>query len=253
MTPGTPPYGDAAQAVVDVVMPARDEAATIRANIDAAAGCRYVRHVIVVDDGSRDDTAAIAEDAGATVIRRPDSPGSKAHAMDDGVAATDATHILFVDADCTDLTSAHLEAVCEPVLDRRVEMSLGAFDYGWLNWLVLRCPPLSGERIVPRWVWEAVPAEKLDGYTIEVRLNEVICERRLRTAARTMTGVYHRTKRDKFGWREGVHRTWLMYRDIVSMLRPVGDIRWRTYWFYLRGLTVEVAVPPPRRDPTPVS
>ena len=32
-----------------------------------------------------------------------------------GVEATDATHILFVDADCTDLTSAHLDAICEPV------------------------------------------------------------------------------------------------------------------------------------------
>ena len=132
-------------------------------------------------------------------------------------------------------------------------MSLGAFDYGWLNWLVLHCPPLSGERIVPRWVWEAVPPDKLDGYTIEVRLNEVICERRMRTSARTMTGVYHRTKRDKFGRLEGLQRTWLMYRDILSMLRPMGDVRWRTYWFYLRGLTIEDAVPSERSDPTPVS
>ncbi len=256
MTPGTPlppPDGDSGDAVVDVVMPARDEAATIAANIAAAAGCRYVRRVIVVDDGSTDDTATIAADAGARVIERAGSTGSKAHAMDEGVAATEATHILFVDADCTDLTSAHLDAICEPVLAGRAEMSLGAFDYGWLNWLVLHCPPLSGERIVPRWVWEAVPSDKLDGYTIEVRLNEVICERRMRTTARTMTGVYHRTKRDKFGRLEGLHRTWLMYRDILSMLRPVGDVRWRAYWFYLRGLTIEDAVPSTRSDPTAVS
>ena len=140
----------------------------------------------------------------------------------------------------------HLDVVCEPVLEGRAEMSLGAFDYGWLNWLVLRCPPLSGERIVPRWVWDAVPEHKLDGYTIEVRLNEVICEGRHRTSARTMVGVYHRTKRDKFGRIEGLRRTWLMYRDLLSMLRPIGDVRWRTYWFYLRGLTVEPPVPTAR-------
>ena len=163
-----------------------------------------------------------------------------------GVESTDATHILFVDADCTDLSSVHLDVVCEPVLEGRAEMSLGAFDYGWLNWLVLRCPPLSGERIVPRWVWDAVPEHKLDGYTIEVRLNEVICEGRHRTSARTMVGVYHRTKRDKFGRIEGLRRTWLMYRDLLSMLRPIGDVRWRTYWFYLRGLTVEPPVPTAR-------
>ena len=31
----------------------------------------------------------------------------------------------------------------------------------------------------------------------------------------------------------------LMYREIISMVWPIGDIRWRTYWFYVRGLTVE--------------
>ena len=224
---------------VDVVMPARNEVGTVAANVAAARGCRYVRDVIVVDDGSTDGTAEMAMGAGAKVIRRPESSGSKAHAMADGVRATDATHLLFVDADCTDLTSEHLDAICEPVLERRAEMSLGAFDYGWMNWFVLRFPPLSGERIVPRWVWEAIPSEKLDGYTIEIRLNEVICEGRHRTTARTMQGVYHRTKRVKFGKLEGLRRTWHMYRDLAMILRPIGDVRWRTYWWYLRGLTIE--------------
>lgn len=230
-------------AVVDVVMPARDEVSTVAANVAAAAACVHVRRVIVVDDGSCDGTGEAAAAAGAVVVRRDGSTGSKALAMRAGVESTDATHILFVDADCTDLTPEHLDAVCAPVLDGRADMSLGSFDYGWLNWLVLRCPPLSGERIVPRWVWDSVPEHKLEGYTIEVRLNEVICEGRHRTSARTMTGVYHRTKRDKFGWTEGLRRTWQMYRSLLSMLKPIGDVRWRTYWFYLRGLTVEDPVP----------
>lgn len=231
--------------VVDVVMSARNEAPTIGANIAAALGCRHVRRVIVVDDGSTDTTAAVAEDAGATVVRRPDSTGSKAHAMQAGVDVTDATHILFVDADCTDLRSDHLDAICEPVLAGRAEMSLGAFDYGWLNWLVLRCPPLSGERIISRQIWEAIPPTKLAGYTIEIRINEIVTERRLRTSVRTMVGVHHRTKRAKFGMVEGLRRTWQMYRDLFSLLRPIGDVRWRTYFFYLRGLTIEAPVQAP--------
>ncbi|MEX2659811.1 MAG: glycosyltransferase [Acidimicrobiales bacterium] len=225
--------------VIDVVMPARDEAATVAANVAAAAGCHHVREVIVVDDGSTDGTADRAAGAGAKVLRLEASPGSKAGAMAAGVAATDAEAILFVDADCTGLTAAHLDSVCQPFLEGRAVMSIGTFDYGWLNWLVLRCPPLSGERIVPRWVFEAIPPSHLDGYTIEVRLNEVLCEGRLPMSVRTMSGVYHRTKREKLGRWDGLRHTWWMYRSLVSMLRPLGDVRWRTYWFYLHQTTIE--------------
>jgi glycosyltransferase involved in cell wall biosynthesis len=225
---------------IDVVMAARDEETTVAANVTAARACRYVRSVVVVDDGSGDATAQRAAAAGAEVVRRQATIGSKALAMAAGVAATDAEAILFVDADCTGLTAGHLDQICAPFVEGRSTMSIGFFDYGlFWNWVVLRCPPLSGERVVPRWVFEAVPATKLDGYTIEVRLNEVICEARLRTSVRVMTGAQHRTKRAKVGRREGLRQTWRMYRSLVSLLVPIGDIRWRTYWFYLRGLTIE--------------
>jgi glycosyltransferase involved in cell wall biosynthesis len=226
--------------LVDAVIPARDEADTVADSVRAARGCRYVREVIVVDDGSTDGTAERAREAGAKVVPRDGSNGSKAHAMADGVAATDAAAILFLDADLTDITSTHLDQICEPFLEGRAIMSVGAFDYGWFwNPQVLRWPPLTGERIIPRWVWEAIPPDKLDGYTIEIRINEVIAERRLRTSARTMAGVYHRTKRVKHGRVEGIKATWRMYRDLIGLVWPLGDVRPRSYWWYLRNLTVE--------------
>jgi len=224
---------------IDAVIPARDEAATVADVVTAALGCRYVREVVVVDDGSGDGTAEVALAAGAKVVRR-DGPGggSKAHAMEAGVAATDADAVLFCDADCLGLTAGHLDDVCLPFVEGRAAMSVGWFDYGMLNPLVLRLPPTSGERVVARWVWNAVRPEKRRGYSIEIMINEVIAEGRLPTSVRIMAGVGHRTKRDKLGLRRGYRETWRMFWHLVG-LPFTGVVRWRTYWFYLRELTIE--------------
>ena len=225
---------------IDVIIPARNEAVTLAAVVRAARDCAFTGDVVVVDDGSTDGTADVAAGAGAKVVRREGSgSGSKAQAMEAGVAASDADAFLFCDADCVGLTSGHLDDMCRPFVEGRAAMSVGWFDYGLWNPLVVRLAPTTGERVVPRWVWDAIPPEKRHGYSIEIMINEVIAEGRLPTTARTLPGVTHRTKRDKLGRGRGVRETWRMFWHLVG-LPFTGVVRWRTYWFYLRQLTVEL-------------
>jgi glycosyltransferase involved in cell wall biosynthesis len=220
---------------VDCIVPARNEAPTVATVVDVCRQCSYVRDVIVVDDGSTDGTGQIAAAAGAKVVRREAVEGSKAHAMAEGVVASDARLVLFVDADCLGLSPSHLDAICAPVVDGLATMSIGTFDYGVWNPLVLRFPPTSGERIIPRWVFEAIPPAKLDGYTIELMITHAVTERRLTTAIQVMRGVTHRTKRDKFGPIVGWRLSWRMFWQLVGVLRVV---RARNYWFYLRDMKI---------------
>src|SRR3984957_19955303 len=91
-----------------VVIPAYNEADRVGATVSAARALPGVEVVVVVDDGSRDGTAAVARQAGARTLRYSRNHG-KAMAMMVGareVAELDRRrpaggprHLLFLDAD----------------------------------------------------------------------------------------------------------------------------------------------------------
>jgi GT2 family glycosyltransferase len=83
-------------ASVSVVIPARDAASTLAAALGALAGAGA--EIVVVDDGSADATAEVAERHGARVVRAGGAgPGAARNA---GVTATSGAVIAFLDADC---------------------------------------------------------------------------------------------------------------------------------------------------------
>ncbi|SLN47853.1 Glucosyl-3-phosphoglycerate synthase [Roseovarius litorisediminis] len=82
---------------VSVIVPARDEAATIRKVVETLLGMDSVTEVIVVDNGSSDDTGRIALAAGARVVAES-TPGM-GHAAKAGFAAASHNWVMKVDAD----------------------------------------------------------------------------------------------------------------------------------------------------------
>lgn len=86
--------------LISVVIPARNAAATIARTLEALAAQDLdgAYEVIVVDNGSADETATIAERAGATVVRQGhERPGV---GRNRGVDTATADAIAFTDADC---------------------------------------------------------------------------------------------------------------------------------------------------------
>jgi glycosyltransferase involved in cell wall biosynthesis len=125
------------QPVVSVIVPARDAAATLPRTLEALARQTLAEpyEVVVVDDGSRDGTAAIAKRAGARLVSSNGS-GSAAAARNMGVEAAAGELLAFTDSDCfpapgwleTGLRGLHDADVVSGRVEPELGDELGPFD-----------------------------------------------------------------------------------------------------------------------------
>jgi hypothetical protein len=118
---------------LSIIIPALNESAQILAAIQSARKGLPLE-VIVVDGGSRDETAQIATKAGATVIQ---APRGRAAQMNAGAGISRGSHLLFLHADTRlpDGYSVHIRRILN---DSAVA---GAFRFGIAQ-------PFSGRRLI---------------------------------------------------------------------------------------------------------
>src|SRR5712672_3182984 len=105
-----------------IVIPAMDEGASIGRVVSELARAARWHEIIVVDDGSTDDTGRRAADAGARVVRHPYNKGNGA-SVKTGLRHAAGDFILILDAD-----GQHRPADAVRLVDRlnQYELVIGA-------------------------------------------------------------------------------------------------------------------------------
>ncbi len=163
-TPAAPAQRDPAAPVV-AFLPAHDEQATVGevvARLPRRVQGRSV-HVLVVDDGSTDATAEVAERAGARVVRVQPNRGLGA-AVRRGLAeatALDPACVVYLDAD-GEYHPEDLASLAAPVLDGSADYVIGSRFAGTIE--TMRPHRRLGNTVLTAWVrWMTRRPDLTDG------------------------------------------------------------------------------------------
>ncbi|MGB9936212.1 MAG: glycosyltransferase [Methanobacterium sp.] len=111
---------------VSIVIPAYNESKSVGYVVKVVKGLDIVNEVIVVNDGSTDDTAAIAKKAGAIVISHSINQG-KGAALKTGFKESKGNIVAFIDADLHNLNSDQIEKMIMPILDGKADITKTKF------------------------------------------------------------------------------------------------------------------------------
>jgi glycosyltransferase involved in cell wall biosynthesis len=224
------PSGDLA-----VIIPAKNEADRVGATVAAARGLPGVDLVVVVDDGSSDDTAGAAARAGARVVSHARNRGKSA-AMKTGALAVDLLesedgsgprHLLFLDADLG-ASAAGAGPLAEPVRSGAADMTIAVFrdtvrlgGFGVVTGVAgagieratgwRPAQPLNGQRCLTRPAFAAA-LPLAPGWGVETGMTIDLIRRGLRIAEVEVPLAHRATGTD---WRSQLHR-----------LRQLRDVSW---------------------------
>jgi hypothetical protein len=240
------PSGDVA-----VIIPAMNEAERIGATVAAARGLTGVDLVVVVDDGSGDDTAGKAASAGAHVVRHARNRG-KGAAMETGAEAVARLesrdpadvgaaprHLLFLDADLG-ASAAEAGPLTEPVRNGTADMTIAIFSdrvrlggFGFVTatagagieratgWRPAQ--PLNGQRCLTRPAFAAA-LPLAPGWGVETGMTIDLWRKGLRITEVEVPLSHRATGTD---WRSQLHRL-RQLRDVARAIAVREPRTWRT-------------------------
>lgn len=211
---------------ITAVIPAFNEEITVGEVVRVVKSSPLINEVLVVSDGSTDNTPEAARVAGARVLELSKNYG-KGAAMRLGVMDTDAPIILFLDADLKGFTVDHIERLVWPVITGARAMNAGQRDRGWLNPIVRYLPLISGERVLSRDLFLNIPEEYIQGFMVEIALNYTCRIKKLRYGSVLMPGLSIRRKYEKVGWRKGL----LQYFKMTGQAMKAAIVVRLAHWF----------------------
>lgn len=202
-----------------VIIPAYNEAERINSVLRAVDSAENPVELIVVNDGSSDNTSEVVEESEVelTLLELKKNTG-KANALARGIEEASHSSLMFVDADLKGLESGHIDDMIDTYREGSWDMVIGVFHKGRLNTDISQkiSPHLSGQRVLSRDLWGKLNKSAAEEFGVEMALTKLSLRENLNTTKVKLTGVTHVMKEEKRGFAEGLKSRLKMYGNIIK-------------------------------------
>jgi glycosyltransferase involved in cell wall biosynthesis len=216
-------YSHQSKPLIAAIIPTYNEEINVAGVLEVLHATTILDEIILVDDGSSDRTVDILRQAASIdpryrVIVHEKNSG-KGQAIFTGWAATCAPILLLLDADLKNLTPAHIQALLDPIINHRADMTLGLFRGGHFSTTLSHklTPFLTGQRGLRAELLKYVSREASAGYGFDVALTLAARQKGYRKRVVHLDGVWHPSSesRSERGFWYGATWKARMYRQII--------------------------------------
>jgi glycosyltransferase involved in cell wall biosynthesis len=207
---------------ISCIICAYNEAPRIAAVLRVVAGHPLLHEVIVVNDGSTDETAEIVRQFPQVRLVSCAENRGKSFAMATGVAAAEGEVLMLLDADLSGLSTDNIGALAAPVVAGEAAVSISLRRNSLPIFRAIGLDFVSGERVVRRELLGEVLEEirSLPRFGIEVFMNRRIIAQQLTIAVVRWPQVSQSRKTEKLGYWKGIRAEWRMIADLMDVVYP---------------------------------
>ncbi|MGM0414281.1 MAG: glycosyltransferase family 2 protein [Bacillota bacterium] len=200
------------------LIPAYNEEKTVGHVVTVTKSLPEINRVIVINDGSEDDTSEAARIAGAEVIDLNDNSG-KGAALKAGFDECNAEIVIMLDADLIGLKQEHIYSLLNPIITKEFDMTVGVFNEGRnLTDLAQKVSPhLSGQRALKGEILNKIKNLNNTGYGVEVAINRYVRKHGQIKKVR-LPDLTHVMKEEKRGFWKGFKSRIKMYLEVLKTI-----------------------------------